>query len=180
MKQLSILLLSLLISSFGYSQNLFKASAGEISFFSSTPVEDIDATNKLVKALINTDNNEIVFITTIIGFKFKKPLMEEHFNENYMESDKYKVATFKGKIITPIDYSIDGKYKVQAKGILNIHGVDQDREIPGELVIKDDHIELTSNFDVKLADHDIKRPKLVIKNIAETVAVKVNVNFERK
>ncbi|MCO6500742.1 MAG: YceI family protein [Vicingus serpentipes] len=179
MKQLNILLF-IFITSIGYSQNLFKATSGEISFFSTTPMEDIDATNKLVKALINADNNEIVFMATIIGFHFKKPLMEEHFNENYMESDKYKIASFKGKILTPVDYNVDGKYNVKARGTLNIHGVDQVREISGELLIKNNHIELVSAFDVKLADHNIKIPKLVMKNIAEMVTVKLNVNFEKK
>jgi len=180
MKQFYILLVLILIASFGYSQNLFKATSGEISFFSTTPIEDIDATNKLVKALINTENNETVFITTIIGFRFKKPLMEEHFNENYMESDKYKTASFKGKILDEIDFSKDGKYDVTTKGILNIHGVDQEREVTGTLLIKEGKIILTSIFDIKLEDHKIKVPKLITKKIAETVQVKMNVTFEKK
>ena len=156
-----------------FSQDIFKSTSCEISFFSETPVENIDAINKEGKAILNIKTNELVFITSIIGFKFKKPLMEEHFNENYMESDTYKTAHFKGQLIGNVDYLKDGEYAVKAKGILNIHGVDQEREIAGIITIKNGTIELNSSFDVNLKDHKIKIPKMVIKNIAETVKVKI-------
>ena len=140
-------------------------------------MENIDAVNKDGKALLNTKTNEFVFVVTIIGFKFKKPLMEEHFNENYMESDKYKTAHFKGQIIGDVDYLKDGEYKVKAKGVLNIHGVDKEREISGIIIIKNGSIELNSSFDVHLKDHKIKIPKMVIKNIAETVLVKIQASL---
>ena len=180
MKKYSILLLFLGMFLFSYSQEIYKATSGEISFFSETPIEDIDATNKLVKALISTTKNEVVFITTIIGFHFKKPLMEEHFNENYMESDKYKTALFKGNMEGDVDYTKDGEYVVKAKGILNIHGVDREREIDGKIMIKDGEITLLVEFNIKLADHNIEVPKLIMTKIAETVNVKMNVNFEKK
>ena len=112
-----------------------------------------------------------------IGFKFKKPLMEEHFNENYMESDKYKTAHFKGQIVGDVDYLKDGEYQVKAKGILNIHGVDKERELSGIITIKNGAIELNSSFEVNLKDHNIKIPKMVIKNIAETVLVKIQTSL---
>ena len=180
MKQHILLLFLSGILQTSFSQEIYKATSGEISFFSETPVEDIDATNKLVKALINTKNNEVVFITTIIGFHFKKPLMEEHFNENYMESDKYKAALFKGVMNGDVDYKKDGEYSVKAKGVLNIHGVDKEREIDGKIIVKGETIELNAEFDVKLADHDIEVPKLVMTKIAEIVSVKMEVNFEKK
>jgi len=167
---LSVILLS---SNFIFSQDIYKSSTCEISFFSETPMENIEAINKEGKAILNTKTNELVFITSIVGFKFEKPLMEEHFNENYMESDKYKTAHFKGKLIENIDYLKEGSYKVRAKGILNIHGVDQEREIEGVITIKNGVIELNSSFVVKLKDHNVKIPKIVIKNIAETVNVKI-------
>jgi len=179
MKKYILLLVLLGVLQLVNAQELFKATSGKISFFSETPMENIDATNEMVKALINPKNNEVAFITTIVGFRFKKSLMEEHFNENYMESDKYKTAMFKGKIQEEIDYTKDGEYEVTAKGVLNIHGVDQEREIKGKLIIKDGKVELITDFDVQLKDHDIDIPKIVVKKIAESVNVKVDVNFEK-
>jgi hypothetical protein len=179
-----IILLSLFVGLFQFSnaQDLYQIVDGEVSFFSTTPVEDIDAVNKTVKGLINTKNNDVAFIVTIVGFHFKKPLMEEHFNENYMESDKKgnETAMFKGVIIEKIDYTKDGEYDVSAKGTLTVHGVAKDRIIKGKLIIKAGKIQLITDFDIQLADHDVKIPKVVTKKIAETVAVKVNANFEKK
>ena len=160
-----------------FSQEIYKSSQTEISFFSETPVENIDAISKEGKALLNTKTNELVFITAIIEFKFKKPLMEEHFNESYMESDHYKTAYFKGKIIEEVDYSKNGEFSVKARGILNIHGVDKEREIAGTIVIKNGVIELNASFDVDLKDHQIKIPKIVVKNIAEKIKVTVQASL---
>ena len=179
MKKLTYLIL-FLSTVVGYTQNLYKATDGEISFFSETPIENIDAVNKGVKALINTKNGEVAFIVANIDFHFEKPLMEEHFNENYMESDKYKTSVFKGKIIGNVEYTIDGKYPVKVKGMLNMHGVEKEREMEGELIVKDGKVNIVSEFNVDLKDHKIKIPKLVVKNIAETVKVTVNLNFELK
>jgi len=180
MKKITLVVLILSTVIVGYSQNLYKSVSGEISFFSETPMENIDAVNKDVKSLINTKNGDIAFIVTNVGFHFEKPLMEEHFNENYMESDKYKVSMFKGKILGDVDFTKDGNYPVKAKGVLNMHGVDKEREIEGSLIIKDGIINVVTEFNVKLEDHKIDIPKLVVKNIAEIVKVKVNVNFELK
>ena len=180
MRNLILLFLFVLSISVGYSQNLYKATDGSITFFSETPMENIDAVNKDVKALINTKNGDIAFIVANIGFHFKKPLMEEHFNENYMESDKYKTSVYKGKIINEIDYSVDGTYEVAVKGKLNVHGVEKEREMTGNLTVKGDKISITSKFDIKVEDHDIDIPKLVVKNIAETIKVSVKLNFELK
>lgn len=179
--KLTIIITSILLIGLNLNaQGLYKATDGEISFFSEAPVENINAINKDVKALIITENNEVAFIVTNVGFKFEKPLMEEHFNENYMESHKYKVSVFKGKIIEEVDFTKDGVYEVTAKGTLDIHGVIVEREIKGTLSITNGKINLTSEFDVALKDHKIKIPKVVIKNIAEVVKVSVNINFAKK
>ncbi|MCW8991453.1 MAG: YceI family protein, partial [Flavobacteriales bacterium] len=168
------IIICLLVSTISISaQDLYKATDGEISFFSEAPVENISAINKDVKALINAKNAEVAFIVTNVGFKFEKPLMEEHFNENYMESHKYKVSVFKGKIIDEVDFTKDGTYEVTAKGTLDIHGVTVEREIKGTLTISNGKINLTAEFDVALKDHKIKIPKVVVKNIAEVVKVTV-------
>jgi len=180
MKKLVFLLAFIAIMTVGNAQNIYKAVAGDISFFSEMPMENIDAVNKDVKALINTKTGEVAFIVTNIGFRFEKPLMEEHFNENYMESDKYKVSVFKGEIIEPINYTENGKHQVTVKGVLNIHGVEQERVLTGEITIEDGKVSVVTDFVIKLKDHKIKIPKLVVKNIAEEVKVSVNINFELK
>jgi len=180
MKRITIIFFLLFSVSIGFSQNLYKATSGEISFFSETPMENIDAVNKKVKALINSKNGDVAFIVTNVGFKFEKPLMEEHFNENYIESDKYKTSMFKGKIEGSVDFTKNGTYPVIVKGVLSIHGVDREREIEGEIIIVDSKIRIVSEFNINIKDHEIQVPKLVIKNIAETIKATVNIDFETK
>lgn len=180
MKKLFAVISSIILTFTGFSQNIYTATSGEIKFFSEAPVENIEAHNSQVKSIINFDNKELAFIVPIIGFKFEKELMEEHFNENYMESDKYKTAQFKGSFDGDLDLKKDGTYPVIAKGTLNIHGVDQEREFSGEMTVKGNSVNLKCEFPVKLKDHKIDTPKMVIKNIAEEVNVKVNTNFEPK
>lgn len=103
--------------------------------------------------------------------------MQEHFNENYMESDKYPAAKFKGKINTPIDLSKDGEFRVTATGDLEVHGVTRRRSISGTVKVSDGNIEIYSEFDVRCQDHNIKIPALVFKNIAETIRVTLKGTF---
>jgi len=163
------------------SQNIYKSTDGTVSFFSKTPVENIDAENKTLTSLLNIKTGEIAFLVTNNGFKFDKPLMEEHFNENYIESDKYKVSSFKGKITGELlDYTKDGTYKVKAKGTLDMHGIEKEREIDGTITVKDGKISISCEFDILLKDHKIKIPKIVTEKIAESVLVKVNINLAQK
>ncbi len=155
-----------------------KPTASTVSFFSKSPLEDIDATNKNVVVVLKTTTNDIQFGVPIIGFKFPKPLMEEHFNENYVESTKYPTCTFKGKVNETIDYTKDGEHKVTAKGTLDLHGVQKEIEVPGTLIIKGNEIQLNANFKIKVADYNIKVPSLYVQNIAEVVDVKVNATLE--
>ena len=155
-----------------------KPDVSTISFFSKSPLEDIDATNKKVTVVLKTTTNEIQFGVPMVGFKFPKPLMEEHFNENYVESSKYPTCTFKGKINETIDFTKDGDYKVTAKGVLDLHGVQKEIEAPGTLTVKGKDILLNANFKIKIADYNIKVPSLYVQNIAEFVDVKVNATLE--
>ena len=151
-----------------------KVEQGIISFYSKTPLEDIDAISKKATVVLKTSTNDIQVGVPLISFKFKKPLMEEHFNENYVESEKYPTCTFKGKIIESIDFSNDGEYNVTVKGIMDLHGVQKEIVTPGIIVVKGKEISLSSTFKIKVADYNIKVPTLYIKNIAEVVDVKVN------
>src|ERR1044071_1405315 len=121
--------LILLISGFALVSRAQLYTAGEgsvVTFFSEAPLENIEATNSRISSFLNTSSNEVMFIVHIRGFTFDKDLMKEHFNEKYMESDKYPTATFKGKINDAVDYSKDGTYNVTATGMLNMHGVERE------------------------------------------------------
>lgn len=162
------------------AQNLYQSTKSEISFFSEAPMENIEAKTTEAKSLLNIETKEIAFVIPIVTFHFEKPLMEEHFNENYMESDKYKTASFKGNILTDVDLTKPGTYEVEVEGELTIHGVKQQRTFKGSIEVKDEQIFVTSNFKVALKDHKIKIPKMVVKNIAEIVDVTVNVAYAKK
>jgi len=155
-----------------------KADATTISFFSKAPLEDIDATNKKATVVLKTTTNEIQFGVAMLSFKFPKPLMEEHFNENYVESEKYPTCTFKGKINEAVDFKKDGENKITVKGTMDLHGVAKEIEIPGTLTIKGDNITVNANFKIKVTDYKIKVPSMYVQNIAEEVDVKVNATLE--
>jgi polyisoprenoid-binding protein YceI len=100
--------------------------------------------------------------------------MQEHFNENYMESDKYVDARFSGKVNENIDWKKDGVYNVTVSGKLTVHGVDKDRTIPGTITVKNGIISILTKFDISCKEHGIKIPSMMTEKIAETVAVTVN------
>ena len=159
------------------AQGVFKCSDGEVSFFSEAPLENIQASNENVSSLINTATKEVVVVIPIGSFKFAKSLMQEPFNEKYMESDKYPDASFKGKINEDINFTKDGEYKVTAAGTMSIHGVDKPGVHSGTLTIKTGTMSLKSEFSVALKDYNITIPKLVVKNIAEVIPVKLNAHY---
>jgi polyisoprenoid-binding protein YceI len=172
-----IFLMCVLISPLaGYGQKLISES-GVVSFFSSTPMENISASNKHVISLINTETNEIVFLIPVKEFKFDRSLMEEHFNEKYMESDQYPKATFSGKI-EGFTNTVQGIQKVFGKGKLSIHGVTHDVEIPGTIENMNGKWILKSKFSVRLEDYKIDIPQLLWQNIAEHVDVSVNLIYQ--
>lgn len=155
-----------------------KPDAGVISFFSKAPLEDIEAVNKKVTVVMKTSTNDVQFGVTMLNFKFSKPLMEEHFNENYVESEKYPTCTFKGKISESVDYTKDGNHKVNAKGTLTLHGVSKEVDIPGTLTVKGNTIILNTKFKLKVADYNIKVPSMYVQNIAEEVEITVDATLE--
>lgn len=159
---------------------VFMAPKGqcEISFFSPTPVEDISAVNKQEQPILNAATNAFQIRVSMIFFKFEKPLMEEHFNENYVETEKYPNATFKGKINEKIDYTKDGEYKVTVTGTLSLHGVEKERTIAGKLNIKDGKITISSVFKITFADHNITIENYYKGILPEDTEVKINAVLE--
>jgi len=179
MQKLFFTLIALVLCTGSKAQILVSKSVNS-SFFSSTPVEDIDAQSKTGASALNTQTNDIIFKINNTSFQFKKKLMQEHFNENYIESDKYPTSDFKGKIVEQIDFSKPGTYPVTVKGNLQLHGVTKAYTTKGLIVITADEVKATSAFNVKLADHDIKIPTIVFKQIAETIQVKVTAIYQPK
>lgn len=166
-----LLMVSQLLAICTYGQ-VYMTKSGQTSFFSETPLENISAVNQQVAVLLNSANGEIAVRMQHRAFNFPNKLMQEHYNENYMETEKYPAASFTGKINEPVDYARDGTYHVSADGVLDIHGVKQNRTIKGQLVISGGRVTLNCAFDVKLADHKIQVPTLVIAKIAESISVK--------
>jgi hypothetical protein len=174
MKKILLLSSLLLLTLPALKAQIYIGKTCEISFFSSAPLENISAVNKTTRPVLNTTTNELIVKISVQGFKFDKPLMQEHFNENYMESKKYPHALFIGQINELIDYKVDGVYQITASGYFNIHGVDQKRTIEGMLTIKGGVITVQAIFNIELSDYNISVPKLLFQNIAESIEVKVN------
>lgn len=155
-----------------------KQNATEVYFLSEAPLENIEATNKGGVIVLNSSNNQVQARITIMNFKFKNALMEEHFNENYMESNKYPHAFFKGKIKDDVDYTKEAEKDVTLEGELEIHGVKKQVDLPAKINIKNKEIEVFSKFKIKVADYNIKVPSLYVKNIAEEVVVTIKSTLE--
>ncbi len=179
----SILLFTLLaLGASAYAQTVYMTRSGQVSFFSKTPMENIEAVNNEVTSMLNPASGEVVFAVLIKSFRFEKALMEEHFNENYMESDKLPKSTFQGKItnLEAINFSKDGTYAATIEGDLTIHGVKQHVVSTGTLVVSKDKITATSVFPVKPSDYKISIPSLVSEKIASSIEVKINCQYAPK
>ncbi len=160
---------------------VYSSDNGTISFRSEAVQELINATSHNLHGLIDAGNRTFAFRILIRSFiGFNNGLQGEHFNENYLESDKYPEATFKGKIIEQIDLTKDGKYMVRAKGVLNIHGVEQERILKSEITVLKESIHIESQFSVLLNDHDIKVPKVVHEKIASEIQIVIHADFKKK
>ncbi len=164
--------LSMIITSVtGYSQK-YICKNGETSFFSETPMEDISALNTKVVSLINTEDGSLAVKMNIIDFEFPNKLMQEHFNENYLESEKYPKSVFSGKILEKIDFSKDSKHKVTGQGNIVIHGQAQKVNLEGTLTVNGDQLILEAAYLIKPEDYNIEIPSLVITKIAKEISVK--------
>ena len=133
-------------------------------------------------SVLNTQTGDMQFSVLIKSFHFEKALMEEHFNENYLESDKFPKATFKGVIsdVSKISFTTDGMYSVSVSGDLTLHGVTKKISSTGTITVKGGKISADSKFNIKLADYNVSIPKLVKDNISETVEVKVAALYDQK
>jgi hypothetical protein len=159
----------------------FMTKNGHIRFFSETPLETIQADNQQVNAALDVLTGELVFKVLMKSFQFEKALMQEHFNENYVESHKFPNSIFQGKVtnIDQFDIKKQGTFEAIIEGELNLHGVTQKITEKGTLTVEGDMVKGYSRFNIKPADYDIKIPKAVINNIAEVIEVTVEVELNK-
>ena len=182
MKTIKLLFLSFLIFS-GLSaeaQDRFLTRTGHIRFYSEAPMENIEANNNKVLSIVDLSKGQVAVDLLIKAFDFEKKLMQEHFNENYMESEKYPKSTFKGTFSVPdgLKARTDGSYELDVKGDLTIHGVTKPIETKSTLTLKGGKLSGALLFNVNVKEFDIKIPNVVVKNIAETVEVTANFDYE--
>lgn len=179
MKKLNYLIILLLFTNVMHAQK-YMTQNGVISFFSSTPVEDIEAINNQVSAVVNAKNGEIAAVLLLKAFNFEKALMQEHFNEKYVESDKFPKSIFKGKINDFASLKLkDEPVTLKISGELTIHGVTKPIEVEGKLSKNASVLILSTKFNVMVEDFDIKIPGPVMENIAKSIDVNVKLELNK-
>ena len=172
----------LLAVTIAFGQSKYMTKSGSMSFEASQPTfEPIEATHSAVSALLNADTGELAVLALVRGFRFPLALMEEHFNENYIESHQYPKTSFKGSILNFDSNALSNQPRtVQLTGELSMHGVTKPSLCLLPLPKSDEQITLTSSFSVKTSDFGIKIPSLVRKQIDENVQVEVSLPLQRK
>ena len=178
MKYPTLLLCLCLLASSLQAQRFVTRDA-QISFLSETPLEDIQAESTEASAIFDMATGQLAFQVPILSFHFPKALMEEHFNENYMESELHPKATFRGTV-KGLDPEKEGEQFVTATGSLEMHGVSQERSIEGTMVRDGNGWILESQFEVACVDHKIDIPKVVSENIAEIIGVTLRAELKSK
>ena len=162
------------------AQSRYFTKTGTIKFFSKAAMEDIEATNKTVTAVLDATTGAMQFAVQMKGFAFQKALMQQHFNENYVESEKYPRAEFKGTIIdnAAVDYKKDGMYNVVVKGLLTLHGVTKEIQAPGTISVSASGLTGKSTFTIQLSHFAIAIPALVKDKVSNTISITVDLNLQ--
>jgi len=178
MKRLTILffLLSLVLSA---NAQKYMTKNGFIGFYSHTPMEDIKADNNQVAGVLDTSTGEMVFQALIKSFHFDRALMEEHFNENYMESEKFPKSSFKGKItnLSAVNFSKNGTYDVTVEGDLTIRDATNKISTKGTIEVMTGGINANSKFNIVPEDYKIKIPGVVREKIDKNLEVTVTMKY---
>jgi hypothetical protein len=181
MKRFLVLFLSVVgISATVHGQSKFFTKSGKILFFSKAPLEDIEAKNKSAVCLLDTQSGTLQFSVLMKGFEFENDLMQEHFNDDYVESQKFPKAEFKGQIVNnaSINYKKSGIYPAKVKGKLTIHGETKDIETSGTIAVNGENLHVTSNFPILLSDYKIKIPALVKDKLSNSIKLMVEGKLE--
>ena len=175
-KKLFAAVVSILLFGSGAHSQVYLTRSGFVGFYSKTSLEDIKAENNQAFAAIDPGKKTLAFSLLLKGFVFTKQLMQEHFNENYVESDKYPKATFSGSYTGDVPLDKDGVYKVTVKGNLTLHNVTRPIEAPATLEVKGGRLLGTAEFKVKPEDFSISIPSVVRDKISQEMRVNVRVD----
>jgi hypothetical protein len=162
------------------AQGKLYSKDGKTAFFSSTSMENIEATNKSSVVLLDSKTGDLQFAVLMKGFEFKKALMQEHFNSDYVESDKFPKSEFKGQISnnSEINYTKNGTYTAKVKGQLTIHGETKDIETTGTIIVKDGKTQANATFNILLEDYKIVVPRMVRDNISKSIKITVDCSLD--
>jgi len=175
-----LILVLLIVLSATLNAQKYIAKTGHIWFYSYTPIEEIEAHNRQSVSILDASTGDIQFTLLIRSFEFKIALMQEHFNVNYMESDKFPKSSFKGKITNPekINFKKDGVYEAEASGDLTIHGVTKPVNVKGTVEIKNGLPTLKSKFKILTEDYKIVVPDLVKEKIAKEIEISLDIVYQ--
>ncbi len=172
--------LLLLLSQLCFSQ-IYTCKDGLTKFTSEAPLELIKAQSNKTAGAVDCGTKNVAFSIQVDSFEgFNSALQREHFRENYLETDKYNTATFKGKIIEDVDLSKSGTYTVRAKGTFSIHGAEKEKLLKVKITVKDKEMNVDTAFEIPLEDHNIKIPKVVNQKIASVIMVEVKATLKPK
>lgn len=181
MKKAFVFLLSIFLTASVFGKRYFTKN-GKINFDATSPSspERVEAVNRSVTCVVDLKTGALQFALLMKGFEFERALMEEHFNENYVESNKFPKSEFKGKIkdVDEIDFTKDGTYKLKVKGDITIHGETKEVETEGKLVVQGGKINADADFNLKLSDFKISIPGLVADKVAKTAKITVSCSLE--
>lgn len=158
----------------------YYTNKGKVSFFSEAPIENISAINEDVSAIVDSQTGGFAFRLKIEDFTFPNSLMQEHFNESYLESEKYPLSTFTGVIDNFSDLDLSAKQNLKVNGSLSMHGISKDAQMKATAQMINDELYISSNFDVALEDYDIDIPKIMMYKIAEVIQVVVDMKLQNR
>ena len=172
----------ILISVGLFAQDKYFTKAGRFQFDATTaksPEKIVGVTNSAI-CVLDTKTGNIQLSVVLKSYEFANALMQEHFNENYVESNTYPKSDFKGLIVnnSAVNYAKDGSYPVTVKGTLNLHGITKEVESAGKITIQHGKILATSTFSVKLSDYNIKIPGIVSDKVAEMAKIIIDCSLE--
>jgi hypothetical protein len=181
MKNISLTGILLVVLAYGAFSQKFITKTGTVRFYSEAPLEKIEAITRQVNSVLDATSGNMAFKVLIKSFTFEKALMQEHFNENYMESDKFPDATFVGKVVNlkDVNFANEGTYNVTIEGKITLHGLTREISEKGTLELREGRLLARCRFMLTLSDFNISIPKTVINNISKTVEVTVDQAMDR-
>ena len=177
-KHLIILIFCVITQSWAQDKGIRKGQNGQVAFVSEAPLELIQANSENLSGVVNTLTNRFAFQVDIHSFEgFNSQLQRIHFQENYLESSEFPYAVFEGTILDDNIFGVKGSHSIRAKGIFNLHGIDQERIIRGTVEVHEDHVVILAKFNVRLEEHNIRVPRIVYQKIAEEIDVSLRIEL---